>query len=418
MQPDPTEAVYRLILALVLGMLSAGTAAARGPGDISRPNILFILADDLGRECLGSYGGTSYETPALDSLAASGCRYTNCFSTPKCSPTRVTYLTGRYTFRTTNEWGYIPPAEITVGQVLRRAGYATALAGKWQLGLMKEDPLRVRKAGFDESCIWAWHEGPRYWKPMIYRNGEVMEGIDDRYGPDIYCGFLADFIKRHRDGPFFATYSMTLTHWPKSDEPKGPNGRWETYAEMVSAMDERVGRLVTTLERLELRKKTLVLFTGDNGSPRNVRSRLGDREVRGGKATLLDAGTRVPLIASWPGAVAPGTVSPVLIDFTDFFPTFCELAGAKPPSGVTIDGHSFAPGLRGACWSPREWVYTEWQGRSWIRDERWKLYGDGKLFDMNADPEEKEPVGADGAGEDALEARKRLGRALEKLKSR
>lgn len=147
-----------------------------------RPNILLIMADDLGYECLGAYGGRSYETPHLDVLAESGMRFDDCFSTPKCSPSRVTILTGRYTVRTTMKWGHIPQDEVTFGHVLQRTGYATALAGKWQLGRIVDDPHRVQRFGFQQSAVWAWHEGPRYWQPMIYRNDKVMEDIQGHGG--------------------------------------------------------------------------------------------------------------------------------------------------------------------------------------------------------------------------------------------
>ncbi len=360
------------------------------------PNILLILADDLGYECLGAYGGTSYKTPHLDALAQSGIRFTNCFSHPVCSPSRVTLLTGRYTFRTTEEWGFIPPGEVTFGQVLARAGYATAFSGKWQLGLLREDPLRVKKGGFQENCTWAWHEGPRYWKPMIYRNGTVRGDVADRYGPDVFCDFLIDFMERNRERPFLAYYGMVLSHFPKKDEPKGPRGRWETYVEMVENMDNQVGKLVAAVERLGLRQKTVIVFTGDNGTPKKVVSKMGDRSIQGGKGKLTDAGTRVPLIASWPGTAPAGTVKDDLIDFTDFLPTLAELAGMEAPQDITIDGHSFAPQLAGKPGNPRRWVYTQWEGKRWIRNRRWKLYGNGKLFDMHRDPEENSPITPEG----------------------
>lgn len=400
LRPKTTAAVGCVMLALVAWLIPTAKA--------QRPNVLLIMADDLGYECLGCYGGTSYKTPNLDKLARGGIRFTNCFSTPKCSPSRVTIMTGRYTFRTTTTWGHLPPDEITFGHVLGQAGYATALAGKWQMVLLRKNPGHVARSGFEQNCCWAWHEGPRYWNPMIWQNGRLRGDVADRYGPDVYCEFLIELIERNRDKPWLAYYPMALCHFPKRDEPKGPSGRWETFAEMVSAMDKQAGKLVAALDRLKLRRKTLILFTADNGSPTSVVSRLGDRPIRGGKAKLTDAGTRVPLLANWPGTAPAGVVNDDLIDLSDFLPTLAELAGAKLPPGVTIDGRSFAPQLRGKPGKARDWVYTEWQGKSWVRDKRWKLYGSGKLIDMAADPTQQQPIQqADDTAESSA-ARKRL----------
>ena len=400
-------------VALALGFLPAADAA-------ERPHIVLIMADDLGYECLGCNGGMTYETPHLDALAASGLRFTNCLSTPKCSPSRVTMMTGRYTIRTTLDWGVLPVDEKTFGHMLQEAGYATALAGKWQMGRIVDDPARVATAGFAESAVWAWHEGPRYWQPMIYHNDQLMGGTSDRYGPDVYCDFLIDFISEQvsRQKPFLAYYPMALTHFPKRNEPKGPNGAWESFGEMVRQMDRQVGKLVAALEQQRIRDKTLILFTADNGTPNNVTSQLRTSAgevitIRGGKAKLTDAGTRVPLIASWPGVIAPGRVSDQLIDFTDFAPTLTTLAGAKLPAGVTIDGQSFAWVLRGQTGTPRQWVFTEWAGKRWVRDQRFKLYEDGKLFEVPRFSEEKKPLGVEDAV--AKAARERLSAVLEAL---
>lgn len=376
-----------------------------------RPNVLLIMADDLGLECLGCYGGTSYRTPHLDALAAGGLRFTNCFSTPKCSPSRVTLLTGRYTFRTTNEWGFIPPGERTFGHCLQEAGYDTALAGKWQLGRIVDDPGMIPRFGFADYCAWGWHEGPRYWRPCIWEDGQLRGDVKERYGPEVFTEFLAEFMTRRRDKPFLAYYPMVLTHFPKGDEPKGPTGGWETFEEMVEEMDRRVGRLIEALEEAGLRESTLVLFTADNGSPTGVQSKRGGQVIRGGKAKLTDNGTRVPLLANMPGRVPVG-VHDDLIDFTDFLPTLVEVGEADLPD-VELDGRSFATRLWGGPGRPRSWVYTEWEGKRWVRDKNWKLYGDGRLFRMTEFSEEGSPV---GPGE-ADAARVRLGEVMGALRN-
>lgn len=387
---------------------------------VEKPNIVLIMADDLGYEVLGCYGGTSYKTPNLDKLAEDGIRFDHCYSTPKCVPSRVNIMTGRYGFRTGQKWGYIPPEEITFGQVLKSAGYTTALSGKWQLCLLKDNPNHVKDKGFDENCCWAWHEGPRYWNPLLWQNGKIREGIEDRYGPEVFTDFLTDFITRNKNKPFLAYYPMVLPHFAKTGgkyvEPKGPNGRYQTYAEMVSKVDEMVGRVVETLDRLKLREKTLILFTGDNGTPQKVTSKIDNRSIKGGKGSLKDSGTHVPLIANWPGKAKAGTVCDDLIDFSDFMPTLAELAGAELPKEVTIDGRSFAPQLQGKKGNPRDWIYTEWKGKAWIRTKQWKLYSDGRLYDMKNDSLEEQPIYPDDDSDKTSPIRKKLQTNLDNLR--
>lgn len=420
------------LAAIVLSGICAGWA---GAAEV-RPNVVFILADDLGCETLGCYGGTSYNTPHVDRLAATGMRFRHCYSMPVCHPTRVAILTGRYPFRMgTPGWGTFPKSEEkrTFAHVMKRAGYATAVAGKWQLILLGRNPRHPQQLGFDESSLFGWHEGPRYYAPYVWQNGKLREGLEDRYGPDVYCEFLIDFMTRNRDKPFVAYYSMALCHDVTDDldapVPFGPHGRYDSYTEMVEAMDARVGRLVDALDRLGLREKTLILFTGDNGTPKSyiatavdgklvrgaIVSMLGDVEVRGGKGELTDAGTRVPLVANWPGTTPAGQVVDDLVDFSDFLPTFAELGGAPLPEGVTLDGRSFAPRLRGEAAEGRRWAYSGLRGKYWVRTQRWKLYGDGRLVDVENDPREKKPVAEDAQSAEAAAARRELRAAMDEL---
>jgi arylsulfatase A-like enzyme len=198
---------------------------------------------------------------------------------------------------------------------------------------------------------------------------------------------------------------------------------------MVEAADQRVGRLVAALDRLGLREKTLILFTGDNGTPRSyiatavdgklVRksftSKMGDLEVRGGKGSLTNAGTNVPLIANWKGTIPPGQVVDDLVDFSDFLPTFAELAGADLPEGVDIDGVSFAPRLCGREGKGRAWAFAEHRGKCWVRTQQWKLYDDGRLFDVPSDPGETHAISVDAASPEATAARKKLQAALDRV---
>ncbi|MFP4055256.1 MAG: sulfatase-like hydrolase/transferase [Candidatus Brocadiia bacterium] len=412
----------------------AGSRMARAAGE--RPNILLIMADDVGREVLGCYGGTSYKTPHLDRLAERGIRFTHCYSCPVCAPSRRKIMTGRYGFRTGGGWGTIPAHEKTFGHVLGDAGYATAIAGKWQMCLFKRNPDHAAEMGFDQSCLFGWHEGPRYHDPLVYWNGEkrVLEG---RYGPDVYTDFLIDLMERNKEKPFLAYFPMACCHAVSDDfmprPPRAPDGKYQSYAELVEVMDRCVGRLVAALERLGLRQKTVVLYTTDNGSPgsfyvdlkpdgkhfvsERVVSKMGERTVRGGKGQMTDGGTRVPLIANWPGTAPAGTVCDDLIDFSDFLPTLADLAGAELPDDRPIDGVSFAPQLRGKQGRPRRWCYNQWRGKAWARTHRWKLYRDGKLFDVQKDPAEKHPIPPGEGGDEAEKARKMLAAVLERLKA-
>ncbi len=400
------------------------------------PNILLMMADDVGREALGCYGGESYETSNIDKLAAGGTRFTHAYCPPVCSPTRVKIMTGRYGFRTTQRWGHIPANERTFGHVLGEAGYATAAAGKWQMILLKKNPDHPQEMGFQESCLFGWHEGPRYHDPLVYETGE-MKVLKGKYGPDVYCDFLIDFMERNKERPFLAYYPMALCHAISDDfkppPPPGPDGEYQPYKELVATMDKNVGRLVAALERLGLRENTLVIFTTDNGSPSSfytdirpngkyvrtpVRSKVNGKTVRGGKGSMGDGGTRVPLIANWPGVTPRGAVCDDLIDFSDFLPTLAELAGASVPEDRPIDGRSFAPQLAGNEGNPREWAYTQWRKKAWVRTRRWKLYRSGKLFDMANDPREKDPIPPEKASPEAKAAREKLQAVLDRLKKK
>jgi arylsulfatase A len=403
-----------------------------------QPNFLLILADDVGREVLGCYGGTSYQTPNIDRLADGGVRCDHAYVMPVCHPTRTTLLTGQYPFRLGHpDWGSFPrdADSRTLAALLKRAGYATSVAGKWQLGLLKDDCDQPTRMGFDEYCLFGWHEGARYYQPRIWQNGRLRTDVRDRYGPDVTSEFLIDFIERNKDRPFFAFYPMELCHAVTNDldtpVPFGPNGRYDDFAEMVDKMDVVVGRLVAALDRLGLRASTLILYVGDNGTAarniidakngsyiyENVVSKMGDREIPGGKATLTDWGTRVPLIINWPGTIDPGKVSEDLIDVSDFLPTLAGLAGAPLPDDLRLDGQLMPP-LSPDKSIGRNWVFAEHKGHCFVRNRDWKLYDDGRFYDMTTDPNEARPIRAGKLTGDAAVAQRELRQALDKLNFR
>jgi arylsulfatase A len=420
--------LMRLTLTL-LALATAGLALAE------KPNILLIMADDVGDQAIGVYGGTSFATPRIDRLAASGLRFSHCYSFPVCHPTRIAIMTGKYPFRVGHPaWGTFPKEEeaVAIGHALKDAGYATAVAGKWQLTMLRDEPDHPHQLGFDEYSLFGWHEGPRYYQPMIYQNGKVRADVEHRYGPDVYVEFLIDFMRRNRGRPFFAYYPMALAHDVTNDigkpPPLGPQGHYDSYRNMIEGIDERVGRLVDAIEEMGLRERTLILFTADNGTPKSyyytaqdgemfkekVRFRADGQTAVGGKGELTDAGTRVALIANWPGVIEGPVVVDDLVDFSDFLPTFIDVAGGPKRSG--LDGISFAARLRSDGPGKRKWAFTEYRGRRWVRNQHWKLYDDGRLYDMSDGRSEEEPALLSAGDAEAGHARDELTSAFRELR--
>lgn len=402
--------------------------------DSRPPNILLIMADDMGTDVFDAYGGTSYDTPNIDGLSESGLTFNHCYSAPACSPSRVKLMTGRYGFRTGQTWGSIPADEITFGHILKKAGYKTAISGKWQMELLKNNPNHIQEMGFDESCVFGWHEGPRYYEPMIYQNGEIREGVEDKYGPDVYTDFLIDFIKRNKDQPFLAYYSMALAHDISDDltspPPVGKINRYETFKENVEYADVMVGKVLAAIDELKLNESTLILFIADNGTPYRyvssfengkyikepVFSKVGDTLLQGGKTHLTNGGTHVPMFVKWKGKTPIGERNDDLVDFSDFISTFAELTGADLPTDRAIDSKSFAPQLSGEKGNPREWVYQLFKDRDWIRTKDWKLYGENTLYNMKEDPYEQREIIAEKETEESKRMRGLLTQKLTNLK--
>ncbi len=415
-------------LALFLSVLT-GLGAT-----VEKPSIIFILADDVGDQALGCYGGSSFDTSRIDALAADGARFRHCYSMPVCHPTRIAFMTGTYPFRAGQPgWGTFPRnlEATSIANRMRDLGYATAIGGKWQLTLMRDEPDHPRRLGFDRWSLFGWHEGPRYYRPLIYEDGKVRSDVNDRYGPDVYVDLLVDFMRANRERPFFAVYSMALAHDVTDDigtpPALGPQGHYDSYKRMVENMDARVGRLVDAVDELGIRERTLVVFTADNGTPKSyyytaqgstmlkqpIEFVWNGNATKGGKGELTDAGTRVPLVANWPGTLSRGQVVDDLVDFSDWLPTFVELAGGSVPAGT--DGVSLATRLRGGKASSRTWAYAGRSGTRWVRTQRWKLYDDGRLFDMSQGRAEDVPVPVSDPSKAAREARAELSSALSVL---
>jgi arylsulfatase A len=413
--------------------LSAGkTSTTQKVND--KPNIILIMADDLGYECLGCYGSESYKTPVLDKLAATGMRFEHCYSQPLCTPSRVKIMTGQYNFRNYVNFGVLDPKQKTFGHLLRDCGYATCVVGKWQLYGSVNQSAEVRgtgslpeQAGFDEHCLWQIKDrGSRYKDPVMVQNGKTLDGLEGKYGPDVSCDYALDFIERHKTGPFLLYFPMALVHspfvpTPDSEDWKKPKhvNNTKYFADMVAYMDKIVGRIIGKLDEFGLRKNTLVLFTGDNGTAQSIRSKMADRIIRGGKGLTIDGGMRVPMIASRPGVVPAGKVCGDLVDFSDFVPTFAEAARAEIPGDMQLDGRSFLPQLHGKKGNPREWIFCHYDPRwgnhkmrRFVRDKRWKLYANSELYDVPADALEQNP---NPPGPEAMAARKRLQTVLDSI---
>jgi arylsulfatase A-like enzyme len=428
--------------AAAAGWLGLATlAAAAGP---PKPNVVFILADDLGATDLACAGSGYYRTPNLDRMAAEGVRFTDgCTAGPNCQPTRAALMSGQYGPRTgiytvgatsrfdTRSRPLVPvenvetlnPRVVTFAEALKGAGYATGLFGKWHLG---QDPAHHPRAqGFDEAIVsMGQHFDFRTTPETAYPPGTYLA--------DFLTDRAIDFIARHKDGPFLLCLHHFAVHSPlqakpelidkfKGVPPAGGHGN-PTYAAMIASVDESVGRVLEALKREGLDANTLVIFTSDNGGVGGYAAagvegggRTTDNApYRGGKGMLYEGGVRVPWIARWPGTIAPGRVDPTPFVSVDLYPTLLDLAGAKAPDPAAqpLDGVSLAPVLKGTGTLPERdlfWHFPGYLGAgpgAWrttpaaaIRRGDWKLvtsFEDGRreLYNLKADPGQKRDLAA------------------------
>ena len=419
-----------LLAALLLSsfVLPHSSFSAEG----AKPNVVLILIDDFGYECVTANGGESYKTPVMDRLAATGVRFEQVHVQPLCTPTRAALMTGIINKRNYTHFGHLDFSQKTFGNFFRDAGYATCITGKWQLKGDYEGPGHF---GFDEYALWQLNRRPgRYKNPGLEINGKPFDYTKNEYGPDIVSDYALDFIQRNASAgsaqgkarPFFLYYPMMLTHAPYDATPdsedyiesKSAKGKGKGkdnvghFPDMVAYTDKLIGKLIAKLEELKLRDNTVVLILGDNGTGKGTPSRFAGRDVLGGKGTSTMWGTHVPGIGNWPGHFASGKVCNDMIDVTDFMPTICEAAGVSVPAELKIDGRSFLPQLRGEQGSPREGRYT-WYNPSggpvakfeFAHDQNFKLYADGKFYNVAKDDLEKSPL-ADSALDDTAKAAK------------
>lgn len=412
-------ALLMTCLVLFLRELPAAETAAGATPSARRPNIVLIMADDLGYGSLGCYGGKEVQTPHIDRLAAGGLRFTDFHSSgPVCSPTRAALLTGRYpqrcawvddaelspTFREQRKlnpaqrwaWG-ISPQEVTVAAVLREAGYRTGLIGKWHLGYdFRFHPLNY---GFDEfrgfvggNVDYHTHVAGYGEKQVDWWNGKRIEN-EPGYTTELLTKYAVDFIARHRAAPFFLYLAHAAPHDPwQGRDPLQKKSPADTYREMIGGLDASVGAVAAALHENHLEQNTLLIFCSDNGgaAPRGFPA---NGRLQGRKGGMQEGGHRVPFIAAWPGVIAAGKTTDATVLTMDFFPTFARLAGAPSPAGHVIDGTDFLPVLRGEM-KPTTRVLHWRFGDGWaVRRGPWKLIQEGGkpavLVNLDQDVEER-----------------------------
>ena len=382
-----------------------------------KPNVILIMADDLGYEALGINGADEYNTPVLDSLAMNGINFQNAYSQPLCTPTRVKIMTGKPNYLNYEYFTYLNPNQKTFGNLFQENGYKTALAGKWQLNGVQfdldnnQDLDRPYDFGFEEYCLWWLRErGDRFANPNIVQNGEKLKmGIDD-YGPDIFTDFIVDFINKNKDDPFFIYYPMALVHDPFLPTPdsndwtdldKRNNGNKPIYfSDMLTYMDKIVGKISNTLDKNKL-DNTILIFIGDNGTDTKVITLNNGEEIRGAKGSTIKYASNVPMIVNWKSKIKQGFNSKAMIDLTDFYATFEDILNSGNSNSY---GKSLLPIFKKEDYKERDVLITYYDpiwgstnmGRGvYAQNKDFKLYKNGKFYNFSNDLYENKPLDID-----------------------
>ena len=387
-------------------------ASAQTP---SKPNIIFILSDDVGYSVPVINGGNSFYTPNIDSMARNGINFLHCESTPLCCPSRVMLLTGKYNFRNYSNWGYMSSNEKTFGNVMQDAGYKTGFFGKLQLQFQHS---WMNNWGFDKYTVFELTEDSlptrRYKSPILVDNfGRVPDDlVKDKYCDDILTDRISSFIDSNLNNPFMVYYSMSIGHSPFSPTPDDPEyASWDPYTNtgeerfypsMINYMDKKIGVLINKLKATGLDKNTIVIFAGDNGVPTQIYyDANGIKNIQGEKGHSTEGGTHVPLIAYWPGHIPKGKTNDDLIDFSDFLPTFAEIAQTKNLNkyGIT-DGISFYKKMLGITDTVKQQLFLHYDPnpgfevlKRWVRNKTYKLYSiskndSGRFYNISKDAAE------------------------------
>nr|WP_246448011.1 sulfatase-like hydrolase/transferase [Novosphingobium flavum] len=353
-----------------------------------------ILADDVGVEAFRPYGG-EYATPNVARLAAEGVTFDNAFSTPLCSPSRTRLMTARENGQNYQAFGYLDPKERTFGNLFRDAGYATAIVGKWQLsgnGFDDRVGITPQAAGFDSALLWqlraGTQKGSRYWGPTLWTNGKPQVH-EEGFGPDVMSDFALSFIEQNKDRPFFLYYPMVLVHDPFVPTPDAVTikGAKPRFGAMMAYMDKMVGQVLDKVRAAGIEDNTLIVFSADNGTNRQIVSVRNGAEVRGGKGAPTLTGTHVPMVIRWPGVVPAGVRKAGLFDFLDVLPTMAEAARLPRVSG--IDGVSQWQVALGKAQSARPVIFQHYAPvwlfapTRFVFDQTRKLYGDGRYVSLD-----------------------------------
>ncbi|MHC1705657.1 MAG: sulfatase-like hydrolase/transferase [Tenuifilaceae bacterium] len=404
----------------IAGLSVNSTVVDAQSKDPQKPNIIFILADDLGYAEIGCYGSDNYKTPNIDKLASQGIRFTNAYANPLSGPSRAVLLSGRYNFRTgaTNQdacTDIFSPNEKLIPAFIKQAGYVSTAIGKW--GQLPLDPSNF---GFDDYL--RYNGSGVYWKTTENKSKYKVNGVelmlkDNEYMPDLMHNHLVDFMTKNKEKPFFAYYSLTHVH---SDITKTPDSKEDSknlYADNIAYMDKLVGKLRAELDNLNLSDNTILIFFSDNGTAGGHAdlATIGGRKLSGKKGSMLEAGSLEPLIIYWPGVTPKGSVSNDLISSTDFIPTFAEIAGVELPKDIILDGQSFNAQLHGEKGNPRTSLFVQLANNYWVRSASYKLNQAGELFDMSKAPFEEILVTADTQNSEAIAARTSLQAELDRL---
>ncbi len=393
-------------------------------GISTKPNIILIIGDDVGFEIPNYTGGESYSTPSLNFMASRGIQFNYAFCHPDGFPSRIAAYTGKYNFRNYISWGILPPGGQNISNMLHDAGYATCFVGKWQNGGGDQG---VKDAGFDKYRIFLPFTSPsnqykgRYKSPILYENGDYLPDsiTAGRYSEDMNVEYLDTFIDENQNKPFFAVYSMPLIQKPWVPTPDDPeyadwnpkfdeaNQDIKYFPSMVKYMDKKIGQIIKHLDAKGLRNNTLIIFTTDNATNIDIYSMWRGELLRGRKNRTTLWGTRIPLVAYWPRGIAPGQSTNTLVDFTDFLPTFANVAKIPVPTNYgTLDGVSFFDNLTGQNGIDRTWSFCQWDNNPnddkpmirYINDTIYKLYDEpplySRFYNMQVDNLELHPIHA------------------------
>jgi arylsulfatase A len=413
------KSISLIILLVIMSLMTPSIAKAQ-KSQPKKPNIIFILADDLGIGDVGCYGADNYKTPNIDKLASDGVRFTHAFTAPLCGPSRATILSGRHLFRTgaTNQdaTGQMKPSvETFMPTYLKPAGYVSTSIGKWgQL------PLEPSDFGFDDYL--KFKGSGVYWNTQEKGKTYLLNGVettlnDKEYMPDVMHKRLVEFMTQNRDKPFYVYYSLSHVHSEILPTPDSKSESKNLYADNIVYMDKLVGQLRSELDKLKLSDNTILVFFGDNGTAGGHAdaATIGGRRLIGQKGSMQEGGSIEPLIVYWPGVTPKGKVSADLISAVDFVPTFAEIAGAQLPKDKILDGQSFNAQLHGNKGTPRTSIFVQLANNYYVRSLDYKLNQSGELFDMSKAPFEEILVPADTKDPKAIAARKSLQEELDRL---